>query len=165
MKERVLKVFILISCLVIIPFNFALAQSINPQVIAGGGEHYIGSNAQLSRTLGEAIISTVTGSTSIITQGFHQPSSTNVSIKTWRKDGWGLGVYPNPSSGQFTVQLNAVRTMNLNIINSIGQLVHVQEIVKGQNHIELKTLSTGMYLMNVYDSAGEFFGSYKLQIM
>lgn len=163
-SQRILRLTLLVFT-ISASISLVHSQSIEPQVLAAGGEHNIGNSAQLSHTLGETIIQTLTSSTSILTQGFHQPETGNVGIEKWREEGWGLGIYPNPSAGQFTVQLNAAHPMHLRIINAVGQLIIEEPINKGHNYIDLSNFAAGMYLLSVYDDSGNYYGTYKLQLL
>ena len=77
------------------------AQSTSPQVIASGGDHFKGSNAQISYTIGEPVIDTYQGSNAELTQGFHQTNLTIDGVEDL-VDGYALEVFPNPTT-QFIV--------------------------------------------------------------
>ena len=67
-------------------------QSISPEVIASSGDHFTGTDAQLSWTIGELVIDTYTNGSTQLTQGFHQTNLiiTNVEVLSRRFTSNGL---------------------------------------------------------------------------
>ena len=64
-----------------------------------------------------------------------------------------LNVYPNPNTGQFTVQFvnsNAADDLNITIVNSIGQKVYQAETVPGFNGVYSKQLNLGNLSSGIY---------------
>jgi len=64
------------------------------------GEHFATAGAQLSWTLGEAVIETYTGDKSQLTQGFHQTQLTVVALNE-SVTVFPVLVYPNPTTALF----------------------------------------------------------------
>lgn len=67
-----------------------------------------------------------------------------------------VNVFPNPTAGKFTVQLNAAdakeKSYELNLFNLMGQLVYVQKsvFVGGKEEIELDpSVASGTYILSV----------------
>lgn len=64
-----------------------------------------------------------------------------------------VNVYPNPSAGQFTVQVrgaNAKGTMQVEVTNVLGQRVHTAAIRDNfENKLDLSALANGMYTLKV----------------
>jgi len=58
-----------------------------------------------------------------------------------------LKVWPNPNNGQFNIHLNT--TAHLEVINQLGQVVLVSEIVAGDNAIQLSSLANGVYYAQI----------------
>ena len=70
--------------------------------------------------------------------------------------GIGLKVYPNPNSGQFTLQFQSSTAVDLNvtITNTLGQRVYQDDMVPGFSGVYNKTfnlqrLDAGMYYVKV----------------
>lgn len=61
----------------------------------------------------------------------------------------GLKVYPNPFTNKITISAQNFdqKNIQLEIINSIGQLVYTQSSLNDQNEIYLTYLSTGLYFL------------------
>jgi len=81
----------------------ALAQSLSPTVVASAGNHAVAGNVQLSYTVGEVVVTTATGGSSILTQGFHQPVDVSVGITEGNFEG-RISVFPNPASREVFVE-------------------------------------------------------------
>ena len=62
-----------------------------------------------------------------------------------------LSIYPNPSNGQFNIEIGAVSNAELKIYNLLGQEVYAQVLQLGQNNLEL-TLNSGVYLATIKSS-------------
>ena len=66
--------------------------------------------------------------------------------------------FPNPCTNQFTLKLNdAAQNAKLQIINSIGQIVHM-ESVNGRQQVTINTesLSPGVYIIKAFDQENSF---------
>ncbi|HEY0031495.1 MAG TPA: T9SS type A sorting domain-containing protein [Bacteroidia bacterium] len=61
----------------------------------------------------------------------------------------GLSVYPNPSNGLFTVELNAAQKASIQVYNVVGKLVYSAEASSAKNNIDLSTLAPGVYSLRV----------------
>ncbi len=56
-----------------------------------------------------------------------------------------LGVYPNPNSGEFFVEI-PIKT-NILILNSIGEIILKQQLTAGKNTIRLNEFANGVYFI------------------
>ncbi len=57
-----------------------------------------------------------------------------------------LLMYPNPNNGSFKLQIeNEIENGELILLNSLGQKVHEQKIIKGDNNINTHNLASGLY--------------------
>jgi len=69
-----------------------------------------------------------------------------------------ISVFPNPNSGEFTIELNApgIVVADLNIINSLGMNVYTEKNVtingKLAKNISLSGLSSGIYMLTIGNS-------------
>lgn len=60
-------------------------------------------------------------------------------------------VYPNPSNGEFGIQLDALKSAGtISIYNTVGQLVYSEAVTAGTSTIEINSgLRTGQYILSV----------------
>ena len=63
-----------------------------------------------------------------------------------------IDIYPNPSSGRFTVDLGDLRTANIEVYDLLGQLVTQTRANDGRTQIDLTTKGKGMYVVYVKDA-------------
>lgn len=151
-----------VLCIILfLPFSFVNAQSITPEVIATAGDHYIGSMAGISWTMGEVVIETVTGSNAIITQGFHQPDISGVGVEELANGSWQFSVYPNPSRGAFIIEGDVSLSFRIKVYDIIGQVIWKGQMIGGRRVIDLTGTANGMYFLNVNNE--KFNTTYKIQ--
>ncbi|HTL80307.1 MAG TPA: T9SS type A sorting domain-containing protein [Bacteroidia bacterium] len=58
-----------------------------------------------------------------------------------------MSSYPNPASDEITI--STIDNGTLFIYNSIGEIVAQQQIIKGENKIDVNTLAEGMYILKI----------------
>ncbi|MBI1222159.1 MAG: PKD domain-containing protein [Bacteroidetes bacterium] len=71
-------------------------------------------------------------------------------------DGKSVNVYPNPSNGNFTLQVGEnVNIQSVEVLNSLGQQVeHTTTIASGKAQVSVPSFDTGVYLVRVNTSNG-----------
>jgi hypothetical protein len=73
-----------------------------------------------------------------------------------------LSVYPNPTSGTFTVVLpKPTGNTTIEVYNSTGVLIRTQAAVKNVNTVDLTGRNAGLYILKVV-SNGQTVGSQKV---
>lgn len=161
MKKHALLIFTIFGALSI------SAQSITPEVIASGGDHYVQTNAQLSFTIGEVVIETVTATNSIITQGFHQPDgASNPGFESNLPAYLGVNIYPNPSADHITVELeNNTMDLTIELFEMTGKLVASERIPAFQNKVEIdvSAFANASYLLSIHSKDKKHFATYSIQ--
>ncbi|MBX7093572.1 MAG: HYR domain-containing protein [Flavobacteriales bacterium] len=61
-----------------------------------------------------------------------------------------MRIYPNPTNGRFVVEFNTgISTTNLQIFNSVGQMVHMVVVNGTRADIDLSSLSSGIYFIHL----------------
>jgi hypothetical protein len=58
-----------------------------------------------------------------------------------------VSVYPNPTTGLVTLDLNAAT--QITITNALGQVILTETVVAGKQMIDLKNQNNGLYFMNL----------------
>ena len=138
-----MKVSLIIGLLVCL-YPITFAQSITPELkcSAGGSGNINGISVQYS--LGEPLVSTKTGPTTQLTEGFQQPEKSSAeSVPEFEIK---ADIYPNPFTDRITINwANAHSGCTYRIYASNGALV--KEIYDSSTSfsIELSELATGFY--------------------
>ena len=161
---------ILVYCSLLIVWFPAQPQSIENDVVATAGTHFDNvCGVKLSWTLGEAVTSTVTDGSWIITQGFHQPWGQGVVGVEYPKSAQvSLYVYPNPMDNELLVTIdNNKDQLVFSLYDISGRLIHQKEISPGQRTLDLPVqwLAAGSYLLQVNSIDHQFQKTYQLQKM
>lgn len=64
-------------------------------------------------------------------------------------------VYPNPSNGQFTLEIVGNETLNLEVLNNVGQVVLSEREVAERENINIADVDSGLYLIRLTNKQGE----------
>lgn len=59
-----------------------------------------------------------------------------------------IGVYPNPSNGEYTIDLPA--DAQVEITNQIGQVVYNKQLIQGKNQINITAYAEGIYFLKTW---------------
>lgn len=58
-----------------------------------------------------------------------------------------MNVYPNPTSGQFTIELSS--PADLSVINVVGQEIIKEKLQAGKHNLDLGNEARGIYFVSV----------------
>jgi hypothetical protein len=153
----------LLTFFIIAIVKFCFAQTISPEVIASDGEHFVGTNAQLSWTIGEVMTETYSSGSNQLTQGFHQTNLTSTLIKNIDQ-GFELSVFPNPVSEQLIIKSGETsKAYFFNIFDNKGKLILTKPSQSNNSQIiDVSHFSTGIYFLNVIDSESKTIKCFKI---
>jgi len=142
------------------------AQSAKPEVLATSGTHFTGTNAELSWTIGEVIIETVSNTGNILTQGFHQPDDQVTTVEEALPNHIQVNVFPNPVTEKITVTIEN-NTLDLVVIiyDMTGRKLISEEIGYLQNSIEFNMIdfANAGYLFHLHSKDKKYNATYKIQ--
>ena len=142
------------------------AQSIEPEVLATSGAHFVGTNAELSWTIGEVIIETVSNTGNIITQGFHQPNDLVTTVEESLPNHIQVNVFPNPVTEKITVTIdNNTLELIAVIYDMTGRQLISKKIGYLQKTIEFNVVdfANAGYLLNIHSKDKKYNATYKIQ--
>jgi len=138
-------------------------QSIEPQVLATAGATYANGNTQLSWTLGEMAVATLSNGSNILTEGFHQPEVTVTGIGLIPLDD-GIRVFPVPTASQLTIELPEGLLNSLaQVVDVEGKLVYSEKLKSQNNNLTLEGLSQGVYLLSLFHQDNN--STYRIQLI
>lgn len=69
-----------------------------------------------------------------------------------------LKIYPNPTQNQITLSISSapeVKQLHYYITDFVGQSMQEGTITEKETTLDIRNLSSGMYIVNVIDSKGE----------
>jgi len=143
------KIPILLSLFLLLLINFCSAQ----EVISAAGMSAENGGYQLSWTVGEPVVKTVTNGTSTLTQGFQQSKLTVTAIDQLTIGELALKVYPNPFNDEIsieTVKNDQSLGINLVLYDVTGKQLLQSKIGNQVEKITLEQYPSGNYLLRFF---------------
>ncbi len=118
------------------------------EAIASSGGHLTGFSTQISFTIGEAIIKTLTGNNQYITQGVQQTSLFSLVQDTTQLD---MQAFPNPTRNytNIVVEGEIPEGKLLQVFDEYGNKISERPMNTNALSISLEYLHSGIYLIKV----------------
>ena len=91
----------------------AAGQTLDRAVVSTGGVYSQASGINFSSTIGEVAVTTLTGASSILTQGFQQPDGLFVGIVDVVTGNVSTSAFPNPVSTVLSLELSSSKNEDL----------------------------------------------------
>jgi hypothetical protein len=135
--------------------NYLIAQSLTPIVIASAGSFSESVNLQLSSTIGELAVNTLTSAGLVLTQGFQQPLFIGTGVSNEKELDWEVKTYPNPVYDHLNIAIRLTKPMDLNleVYDLTGKKLWIEELrnisVNYDHTLNLIHLKNGIYLLKV----------------
>jgi len=120
------------------------------EVISSTGASQAASGIEVSWTLGELVIETISSGSNTLTQGFHQSKLTVTSVPGFHSAGIELKVYPNPTHDFIIIQFDELvdgagysffdvtgKEIERKLINSTRTVIHLENCASGQYILKL----------------------------
>ncbi len=144
--------------------SLGYSQSVSPEVTASAGEHFTGTNAQLSWTIGETMIETFENGSNQLTQGFHQ---TNLLVTTVEDlaESFHVNAFPNPATDILNIEWSEITDpLTLTLCDATGKQLLRQKTL-GQtmtNTLDLTAYAAGSYLLHLSNPDGKTIKTFKI---
>ncbi len=134
------------------------------QVVSSAGAQVSGTNVQLSWTVGETVIETFTGTSAMLTQGFHQSKLLVTAVNPLVFPGISLEVYPNPvtSALQLHVKGEEIPELMVRLFDMNGRLVLGEAVKAMPAVISMEKFTPGTYLLKVYSTSDDPLKTFKV---
>ena len=132
-------------------FNYLKAQS----VTASAGDQNKSTKIDLNWTLGEIIVESTSKDELVLTQGFQQPKIEVISLQEEDVPVNACMVYPNPTNGEFNVQVPSSFNEDLNYVvtDLSGRIIlEGKADLKTENNtakINLNAYAAGVYMLKL----------------
>jgi hypothetical protein len=147
----------------------ACAQSLERFVFSSFGESVNSSGITFTYSVGEPITPTYFSNPNnlILTQGFLQPEkSDNLAIENQELENENFSVFPNPSSGVYTIKVDSDKAFNYQVYNTEGKLVlGGNQLLSAGHHsviICAEHLSQGLYYLRIIGENNQMLHHFKL---
>ena len=143
------------------------AQSSVHEVVATAGNSNQTNNIQIDWTLGEVAISTLSGSSSLLTQGFHQPNYIITATKQLPTDWGDIKIYPNPTADQLNINFMLLKKEKVELVlfDLAGKIIQKNTFVgqKINKKISLSAIPSGTYFLSMKIGNQTFSQTHKIQ--
>ncbi len=146
---------------------------LSPQVFSSQGGNFSNAQFGMSYTIGEmSAVSTISGGSTTLTQGFHQPDKYQIALVESIDASWTADVYPNPLDEQLTLRLSTESLLNftLDLFDAEGRKVIASKTlnqVPGTKTytVETSDLAAGAYLLRMTSTDGKHQRSFRITKM
>jgi len=130
---------------------------------AAGGEA-TGTGGTASYSVGQVVYTTNTGTNGSVAQGVQQAYEIyNVGIKETELN-ISLSIFPNPTAANLTLQISDYNNekVSYQLYDMQGKLLNNGKIVAQQTKIEMTSLPTAAYYVNVVNQENQKVQSFKI---
>ncbi|OFY47386.1 MAG: hypothetical protein A2Y87_09250 [Bacteroidetes bacterium RBG_13_46_8] len=128
------------------------------QVIAASGGSGQNGSIAMAWTIGEPVISTLSGTGLILTQGFHQPEINGPdAIRVFEGPDYSIDAYPNPAVDFLILSLDIPEMQDFQyVLYDLNGTLLVQELlVSKQTAVDMTDYQAGIYVLKVIQSDQE----------
>jgi len=124
------------------------------QVVSSSGSTGAQGNYLVSYTVGEPVVSTLSGTANRLTQGFHQPPpGFMVSIYDVNLANWGIEVFPNPSDHFLNIRFATGQTggLELRVLDLLGRIILANQPLQdpGGTQLDCSAWQPGVYFLQL----------------
>lgn len=107
------------------------SQTADPSVVASAGGNYEDADIQVSWTLGETVIATISDGTTTLTQGFHQESYEIIGMEeVVKNENYDVKLFPNPTDNFINCEISNDENIDkiiFRIMDSKGNVINMKE--------------------------------------
>ncbi len=129
---------------------FVAGSTTAQEVISANGGTATAAGTQVSWTIGEPVIATISDANNTLTQGFHQTKLTVTAINDIQVSGVEIKVYPNPTSDFVTVHFGKVVEKPAYFLFDLsGRMIQQKNIESTDEKIDMTDYSGGSYILKL----------------
>jgi hypothetical protein len=145
------KIFIIIL-LIIVAHSAQAQESVNT---SGGVDR--GNGGTVSFSVGQMVYTTDSKEAGSVVQGVQRPYKITTTDIKKLDNTLSFKAYPNPSSDDLFLEMNAFRNEKLNyqLYDMQGKLVMTNPIEVPKTQINMRALAVGSYVIHIYDSKNQ----------
>ena len=129
---------------------------IGQEVISTTGNYREESSFTISYTLGEVVVNTLESTSSVLTQGFHQPLIVSQDT-TFIQELLDIEilVYPNPTNYQVIIKVDVIDGLHFMLFDLKGVLIKQNQILSEETMLDLSRLVPSTYILKIQKESGE----------
>lgn len=145
-------------------WSLGYSQSVSPEVTASAGDHFTGTNAQLSWTIGETMIETYVNGSNQLTQGFHQTNLMVTAVEDLTES-FQVKVFPNPATDILHIEWSEISDpLTLSLYDATGKQLIMKKVVDQtmSKTLDLTTYAAGSYLLQLSNPAEKTIKTFKI---
>jgi hypothetical protein len=133
------------------------------EVVTSSGGYAASTSAIITWTIGEPVTETMTGTNTILTQGFNQGDLLITLIKGPELPGLVLKVFPNPANDNLRISAGNAEIENLKyvLIDMRGKVVAENRLSGSESDISVSGLAPSTYLLKIFQNKKEI-GVFKI---
>ncbi len=141
-----MKNYLLISFIYILMASNALAQ----EVVSTAGESQQAGSYELSWTIGEPVMETLSSGSNSLTQGFHQTKLIVTAITKPEISEFEIQIFPNPTADFVNIQFQSViKNISYQLYNNTGSLIQQNKIVSANTRLNFSNYASGQYILKI----------------
>jgi hypothetical protein len=120
------------------------------EVVSSAGDTQSAAGYEVSWTVGEAVIETLVGGSTILTQGFHQTKLTITAVSELLIPGLKIKVFPNPTQDFITVHFSEYIEGSRYLLYDLrGKLLENKLITSEDSEINMNKYASGPYILKL----------------
>ena len=138
----------------------ASAQSASPNVFNASGKTVKTKTVELSWSIGEMAITTLSAGGNIVTEGFLQPDVVSTSAIEEVNLSNGISCFPNPVHSILYIRQSIDVIGFVSVFDALGNRVYDQKFTDGV--IDMSLLRPGFYFINITRNDGQDVHTFKI---
>ncbi len=151
------------AILIITLLLFGLNNSFAQKVVAANGGMATVNGYEVSWTIGEPFITTVSDANNILTQGFQQSKLTVTAIDELRETGVEVKVYPNPTQDFVTIHFSkTMEKPSYLLFDLSGKLLIQKNIESTDAKVNMISYAEGAYILKLIHRGSQPLQTFKI---
>jgi hypothetical protein len=123
-------------------------------LVSASGASFQNNSAYMSFSIGEPIISTLSSSSAILTQGFHQ-TRLRTGVPVISQTEIQMSVFPNPVKDLLILQLGDPQGFDYLLYDIRGGLIKQGQVLDERTEINFRVLAPAVYILKVMNHKEE----------
>ncbi len=151
-KNQCKQILVRLTTGVLLFFSFTVsAQQLSPEIVCSGGGSSFKNSVYLDYSIGQIADELISGSGTILTQGFLQGNTITTAVFDNNQSKTYLKVYPVPTANRLFVEINREgAACNYTIRDIQCKMVKSGSISNKVSQLSIDNLKPGIYFLTIY---------------